>query len=492
MEPILSKLQEGVKYPRFERDVTKTINDLVDHITKERGIYSSSIEPNPNEHKIWFNTNDNKLYIHIDGEWNITSGDRSFNINTNRNYINSYPTINIFYESYTGNDYLLQDSVYIIVISTSNIERELYNIARYDSSYYYLNTVKGGGVFVIYAYYGYIYINKISEQQTFENIICKSDNDVEIIIVNNNGIIDTYNYDYNQVVTKNMIEDDFNMELSYDYNFLINAHSYDTLILGEMKDLGTNFGLVGNADEVDIYSYGNNIIFCGDYEDALTENIPCHFETINIHIGCAGKGETLIHDPIDVSNKYIADLNIYTGHGRSVNIGDTILGYTEYLNFIAIDNPKYRYDFVKEYRCFLNITSNNIEIRIHNYINFTNGKINYKGNGSLNFYNIFISSNINDFELEFNADFYNIKQIIADVYVEKENLENFNFTNLINQCNDNRIHLYTTSNKFENYINTHNGYSEIVTKSQTQDDTHVYITYRNSKGSIVESITLPI
>ena len=29
MEPVVNKLQEGVKYPRFERDATKTINDLV-------------------------------------------------------------------------------------------------------------------------------------------------------------------------------------------------------------------------------------------------------------------------------------------------------------------------------------------------------------------------------------------------------------------------------------------------------------------------------
>lgn len=74
MEPILSKLQEGVKYPRFERDATKTINDLVEHITKERGVYSSSIEPNPNEHKVWFNTNNNTLNIYENGKWNTISG----------------------------------------------------------------------------------------------------------------------------------------------------------------------------------------------------------------------------------------------------------------------------------------------------------------------------------------------------------------------------------------------------------------------------------
>ena len=74
MEPIISKLQEGVKYPRFERDATTIINDLVEHITKERGVYSSSIEPNPSEHKIWFNTNNNTLNIYENGRWNTISG----------------------------------------------------------------------------------------------------------------------------------------------------------------------------------------------------------------------------------------------------------------------------------------------------------------------------------------------------------------------------------------------------------------------------------
>ncbi len=74
MEPVVNKLQEGVKYPRFERDATKTINDLVEHITKERGVYSSSIEPNPSEHKVWFNTNNNTLNIYENSRWNTISG----------------------------------------------------------------------------------------------------------------------------------------------------------------------------------------------------------------------------------------------------------------------------------------------------------------------------------------------------------------------------------------------------------------------------------
>lgn len=77
MEPIISKLQEGVKYPRFERDATKTINDLVEHITKERGVYSSSIEPNPSEHNIWFNTDTNTLMIYNNHVWKDFSGSSS-------------------------------------------------------------------------------------------------------------------------------------------------------------------------------------------------------------------------------------------------------------------------------------------------------------------------------------------------------------------------------------------------------------------------------
>ena len=77
MEPIISKLQEGVKYPRFERDATTIINDLVEHITKERGVYSSSIEPNPSEHNIWFNTSNNTIMIYNNGAWRNFSGDSS-------------------------------------------------------------------------------------------------------------------------------------------------------------------------------------------------------------------------------------------------------------------------------------------------------------------------------------------------------------------------------------------------------------------------------
>lgn len=61
--PIIPKLETQQKYPLFYAEATKTINDIIEHISKERGIYSSNIEPDPKEHNIWLNTNDNKIYI---------------------------------------------------------------------------------------------------------------------------------------------------------------------------------------------------------------------------------------------------------------------------------------------------------------------------------------------------------------------------------------------------------------------------------------------
>lgn len=495
MEPVVNKLQEGVKYPRFERDATRIINDLVTHITQERGIYSSDIEPNPNEHSIWFNTNNYKTYIYTNEEWNDITNYRGFNINTDRDHIDSYPTINIIYNSYTGDENLLQDDVYVIIISTSAIERELYLIAPYYSNYNYLNTVKGSGVFVIYSYYGYIYINKISERQTFENIICKSDNPFNILLVEGDEIVDEYYIDDGTVVTKNLLEDWYGNELTYNTTFLIKAEDYRTLILGEMKNIGANFGLVGDVnDEVDIYSYGNNIIFGGDYSGNLEQNIHCYFNTINIHVGCAGKGETLINDPIDVS-KYIGDLKIYTGHGRSVNItSDTILANTEYLSFIAADSYKYRYDYFSEYICNLKIDLGASNIQIKDYINLTGGQIDYKGSGNLEFYDKFIGSNYNDFQLNFNVNFGRNLIVIADFYISEEDTQYWNLSKLIQLCNENRIIIYTTSDVFMNYIKHNRGVSELVYKTQQEDNEFIYVTYKKNKGvnPIVASITMPI
>lgn len=61
--PIIPKLETQQKYPLFYAEATKTINDIIEHITKERGVYSSNIEPDPKEHSIWLNTNDNKIYV---------------------------------------------------------------------------------------------------------------------------------------------------------------------------------------------------------------------------------------------------------------------------------------------------------------------------------------------------------------------------------------------------------------------------------------------
>lgn len=80
--PIIPKLETQQKYPLFYAEATKTINDIIEHITKERGVYSSNIEPDPKEHNIWFNTNDNKIYRWVEEEqsWKIISGSGSSEI----------------------------------------------------------------------------------------------------------------------------------------------------------------------------------------------------------------------------------------------------------------------------------------------------------------------------------------------------------------------------------------------------------------------------
>lgn len=61
---VVPTLETQQKYPLFYAEATKTINDIIEHISKERGIYTSNIEPDPKEHTIWFNTNFNAIYFY--------------------------------------------------------------------------------------------------------------------------------------------------------------------------------------------------------------------------------------------------------------------------------------------------------------------------------------------------------------------------------------------------------------------------------------------
>lgn len=185
MEPIISKLQEGVKYPRFERDATKTINDLVEHITKERGVYSSSIEPNPNEHKVWFNTNNNTLNIYENGKWNTISGQVSSsdipsnlsNINSismNSGAINGVQTLNVNsggHINYAGNTLITNTgsdgdailfmpnggniglSTKSIKISDTTISGSIINVGR-------INIASGPDICMIYPIDRYLTVSK--------------------------------------------------------------------------------------------------------------------------------------------------------------------------------------------------------------------------------------------------------------------------------------------------------------------------------------------
>lgn len=125
MEPVVNKLQEGVKYPRFERDATKTINDLVEHITKERGVYSSSIEPNPSEHNIWFNTDNNTLMVYNSGAWrnfNVENSDK-IKIITNPEKVEVSPDLT---------QYTINDNAFYIITDIDKYHIEIHNSSKYD------------------------------------------------------------------------------------------------------------------------------------------------------------------------------------------------------------------------------------------------------------------------------------------------------------------------------------------------------------------------
>ncbi|MGN1342604.1 MAG: hypothetical protein ACI4VL_05210, partial [Bacilli bacterium] len=91
--------------------------------TEERGIYSSDIEPNPNEHKIWFNTNTNTLNIYENGKWNGISGSGSGGGSTE--YLNDVRTISMNSGYITGVTGINMNNGYITGVTGINVNSGL-------------------------------------------------------------------------------------------------------------------------------------------------------------------------------------------------------------------------------------------------------------------------------------------------------------------------------------------------------------------------------
>lgn len=189
MEPVVNKLQEGVKYPRFERDATKTINDLVEHITKERGIYSSSIEPNPSEHSIWFNTSNNTIMIYNNGAWRNFSGDSS---GKTKIIVNPKKE-----ENYSNNEviYTINDNAFYIITDDYRNTINIKNADDYDFWLYIEKmpyTITFSNATVI-TNVGDIY-NKYGEDLDYSIILAhKIGNVVEFTVI---WMADVYKYKY--------------------------------------------------------------------------------------------------------------------------------------------------------------------------------------------------------------------------------------------------------------------------------------------------------
>lgn len=169
--PIIPKLETQQKYPLFYAEATKTINDVIEHITKERGVYSSNIEPDPKEHNIWFNTNYNRLYRWVEEEqsWKIISGGSSEIV-----YFTEFKG-----DFYNGKTYIFDGNKYGSNISRvsaiepiTNFEAILINCdfinsdnGEYDIEFKYIggNTNTTKGIYYVKYIDGYCTVTKLTD-----------------------------------------------------------------------------------------------------------------------------------------------------------------------------------------------------------------------------------------------------------------------------------------------------------------------------------------
>lgn len=276
MEPIISKLQEGVKYPRFERDATKTINDLVEHITKERGVYSSSIEPNPSEHSVWFNTNNNTLYIYDGNTW-ATVSDKNVSILKEGDSFYPYPVINILNSTTSIEDaYIEENKHYVIIINTNNIKEYLNNIIVDNNSYEEKQFIIIGddtntsGTFLVNIYDTYIYYIKLSSTYIEEDNVfyCSSGTlyyTGDVAIGTDGTNISGFYTKERLIYVIEELEGESIKELSLN-NIFIGPENESTIIIGKY-DFVNDIAILGEElDDIKIYMY-NDKLKIGDIND---------------------------------------------------------------------------------------------------------------------------------------------------------------------------------------------------------------------------------
>ena len=190
---VVPTLETQQKYPLFYAEATKTINNIIEHISKERGIYTSNIEPDPKEHTIWFNTNFNTIYFYNEKTKSfipITGGgggdlsaittlitDLRKEIGDSDAW-NNDGQYNTIYAALDGLQTQIQDIITVYTVSNKNelfdmhLSFGVYKIEEYDGNIkngkrYYILIVGGKGAAKIHKLYGN---DGIFEQKTIDGV----------------------------------------------------------------------------------------------------------------------------------------------------------------------------------------------------------------------------------------------------------------------------------------------------------------------------------
>lgn len=447
MEPILSKLQEGVKYPRFERDATKTINDLVDHITKERGVYSSSIEPNPNEHSIWFNTNNNTLYIYDGNTW-VTVSDKNVHISKEREEFLPYPVINILNStSHISEWYIEENKHYVIIINANNIREYLNYIVDYNNDNERQFIIIGdntniNGTFLVNIYDTYIYYIKLSSSYIEEdNVFYCSNGHLYYIGENTNGegndfeITGFYSEEYLNNTIENYEGDSIEninlnsifIEPEEDAKIIIGNSTYNNLI----SIFGEYF--CGN-----VYMYSNKLQL-GGLNDGIVNIDHISWDNVYVYCNCKKIGDiTITFNNNSIYDLYIPMITFFVGNNNKLVIPTDIAEHISNCHIYVINET--------------NGDNSSVHIRglngtIEEYVNLCKTKLYSTGKHKLTC-KTFISTTIDDLDrIDDPIDILTCETVIIDALYRP--FVNGNINGLVDMREG-----YTTSEELANYLHT--------------------------------------
>lgn len=487
MEPILSKLQEGVKYPRFERDATKTINDLVDHITKERGVYSSSIEPNPKEHSVWFNTNDNTLYIYDGNKWDTVS-DKNISISKEQK-IYPYPVINVYNKNESVNDLNIEKNKhYVIIINTNNIKSflNLIVIDNNDKEFTILGSdVDTSGIFLVNIYNTYIYYIKLSSFDIIgDNFFYCDSGILYYYSVNGNhgrdgiyisGFYGTENIDY--IIENNENKPIEEIEV---INVLLEPKNDNTIIIGDDARKYNMCIVSEELEDANIYMY-NNILCIGNEYDNIVDYDTMYLSAY-IYCNCKQIGDIIItHDDSNL-NLSIGAINFIVSNNNTLTIeqsvGEAIDELYVYVIPNSLDTDKSKV-----------ILPDSISGSLWEYVNLCGTPITGRSSNTIPCYT-FITTTIDDIDKNNITDscinFSKCNLLIIDAKYRTFN--SIAVINYLKTCE--YLQVYTTDNQVHTFLNNNGLTNTMVRDIIINEDDNVHIIYKKGNDEIVYENTI--